>query len=155
LTGDRPGVFVQFAARDPGTPDAPFLERCVRQAFDDVPGEVVIRVVDEAESAALNQRYRAKPGATNVLAFPPGEVPVDADEPVPLGDIVICAAVVTREAVAQRKTVAAHWAHLVIHACLHLQAYDHMTDDEAERMEDRERELLAGLGVADPYADEG
>ncbi len=161
MNGGGLRVFVQYASSDSGTPTVAFLERCVQSAFaagagagEGTGGELVVRIVDEAESAMLNERYRGKPGPTNVLAFPPGEIPALEDEPVPLGDIVICAPVVAREAAAQGKTAEAHWAHMVIHGCLHLQAYDHMTDDEARRMEARERELLAGLGVGDPYAAE-
>jgi probable rRNA maturation factor len=158
LTGNGPDVLIQHATRERGIPDDPFLIRCVHRAFGDVAGEVVIRIVDEAESAMLNGRYRDKSGPTNVLSFSPddelGDLPVADDEPAPLGDIVICAAVMAREAEAQGKPLEAHWAHIVIHGCLHLQDYDHMNDTEADGMETRERELLAGLGIADPYAAE-
>lgn len=121
-------------------------------------GELTIRVVGEAESAELNERYRRKRGPTNVLAFPSEPLPVegayDEDELLPLGDLVICAPVVAREAAEQGKTLEAHWAHIVIHGVLHLVGYDHETEAEAGEMEGRERELLAGLGIADPYAAE-
>lgn len=113
-----------------------------------------MRVVDETESARLNERYRGKPGPTNVLAFPAGDIPGGAPEPPPLGDIVICAGVVAREALEQGKASEAHWAHMVVHGCLHLIGHDHLTADEAGVMESAERELLAGLGIADPYAAE-
>ena len=112
--------------------------------------ELVIRVVDGAESASLNQRFRAKNGPTNVLSFP-----FRAPPPVQshlLGDLVICAPVVAREATEQGKTEAAHWAHLVVHGVLHLLGHDHLEPAEAERMEAREREILAGLGLPDPYS---
>ena len=119
-------------------------------------GELTIRVVGEAESAELNERYRHKRGPTNVLAFPSEPLPAEGaeDELLPLGDLVICAPVVAREAAEQGKTLEAHWAHIVIHGALHLVGYDHETDAEAGEMEGRERELLAALGIADPYAAE-
>ena len=112
--------------------------------------ELTLRVVNEAESAALNELYRHKPGPTNVLSFPfvaPPEV-----ESALLGDIVICAPVVLREAVVQGKTPEAHWAHLVAHGVLHLLGYDH-DETHAEAMESLEIRILAGLGYPDPYGD--
>lgn len=111
-------------------------------------GELTIRIVDEAESAALNGRFRNKPHPTNVLSFPYEAEGVGA--PV-LGDIVICAPVVAREAAEQNKNPRAHWAHMVIHGTLHLLGHDHIEESEAELMESRERELMAGLGFPDPY----
>lgn len=111
--------------------------------------EVVIRLVDEAESAALNRRYRHKAGPTNILSFPfeaPPEVPVDL-----LGDLVICAPVVENEAAAQGKGLDAHWAHMVVHGILHLLGYDHAEAGEAERMEAEEIEILERLGINNPY----
>lgn len=123
--------------------------------------ELTIRVVDEMEGQALNQRYRGREGATNVLSFPcelPEGVPpgdVDAlklDEL--LGDVVICAPVVEREARTQGKASQAHWAHLVVHGVLHLLGYDHQAPEQAAGMEARERAILAGLGFPDPYETE-
>jgi probable rRNA maturation factor len=114
--------------------------------------EVAIRVVDETESAALNQTYRHKAGPTNVLSFPceaPPGVPNDL-----LGDLVICAPVVEREAQDQGKTAEAHWAHMVVHGVLHLRGYDHVEPDEAERMEALEVALLSRLGYPNPYETE-
>lgn len=111
--------------------------------------EVVIRIVDAEESAALNSAYRGKPGPTNVLSFPfvvPAGVPNEL-----LGDLVICAPVVEREAREQDKSPEAHWAHMVVHGMLHLQGYDHIEDAEAEAMERREIEVLEGLGIENPY----
>ncbi len=111
--------------------------------------EMVVRIVDEAESAELNSDYRGKSGPTNVLSF---EVDLPADVDVPLlGDLVICAPVVRREAGEQCKAVPSHWAHMVVHGVLHLCGYDHIEDDEAEVMEGFEREIMASLGYADPY----
>lgn len=114
--------------------------------------ELTIRLVGSEESQALNYQYRGKNKPTNVLSFP-FEVPVG----VPLqlvGDLVICIPVVTAEAEEQGKTPQAHWAHMVIHGCLHLLGYDHINDEEAEEMEGIERRLLAELGYPDPYLNE-
>lgn len=149
-----PELSVQYATKDPNAPSRDLIERCVACALPDIAGELTIRIVDEPESAALNKRYRGRPGATNVLAFPAGESPAPDAAVRPLGDIAICAPIVAREAAQQRKPLEAHWAHIVIHGCLHLCGYDHQTDAEAEPMEERERTLLARLGFADPYPDE-
>lgn len=115
--------------------------------------EMTIRLVDEAEARELNHTYRHKDYATNVLSFP-ADVPDELLDIPLLGDLVICVAVVEREAAEQGKSLEAHWAHLVIHGCLHLLGYDHIEDEEAEEMESLERELLAQLGHPDPYADD-
>ena len=108
-----------------------------------------IRIVDEAESQELNRRYRGKDKSTNVLSFPyDGDM---LDVPI-LGDIVICGPVVAMEAQQQGKEPRAHWAHLVVHGCLHLLGYDHVQESEAEVMEACERKILAGMGFPDPYA---
>lgn len=111
--------------------------------------ELTIRIVDDAESAELNETYRGKQGPTNVLSFP-FEAPPGVPLPL-LGDIVICAPKVAREAEEQGKPVEAHWAHLTLHGCLHLLGYDHIEQEEAEAMEALETELLAALGYANPY----
>ncbi|MGJ8669887.1 MAG: rRNA maturation RNase YbeY [Oceanococcus sp.] len=116
--------------------------------------ELLVRIVDAAESQALNLQYRDKDKPTNVLSFPAQELPVDIPELVAsqaLGDLVICAEVVQCEAAEQGKNVEAHWAHLLIHGCLHLQGHDHQNDSEAEQMENLERRLLAQLNFSDPY----
>lgn len=144
---------VQFASRS-HVPPRSFIEHCVRSALPEGSAELVVRIVDEAESAALNRRFRGKAGPTNVLAFPPGDMLLPASEPAYLGDIVICAPIVAAEARAQNKSAEAHWAHVIVHGCLHLCGYEHAADDSAAIMERRERALLAELGVADPYRDE-
>ena len=111
--------------------------------------EVCVRLVDEREIAELNQRYRGKPGPTNVLSFP-ADLPADIDYPL-LGDIVVCPAVVNREAVEQRKSVSQHWMHMLVHGSLHLLGYDHIDDDDAELMEALERQILRSRGYPDPY----
>lgn len=112
--------------------------------------EISIRIVGEAESAALNERYRGRAGPTNVLAFA-GPDPVSGPEPLLLGDIVICAPVVAREAVEQGKPIDAHWAHIAIHGVLHLLGFEHDSEAGAEAMERHEAALLADLGFNDPY----
>lgn len=114
-------------------------------------GELTVRMVGEVEGTALNERYRRKKGPTNVLSFPGGEAGPQL-MPTPLGDVVICAPVVEREAGAQGKTVDAHWAHLVVHGVLHLLGYDHGTPRQARVMESLETRILAQLGYPDPYS---
>ncbi len=133
-----------------------WVELALRQRTAD--SELTIRLVDAEEGQELNRTYRHKDYATNVLSFP-AEVPDGPDgEPlldIPLlGDLVICVPVVEREAREQNKALEAHWAHLVIHGCLHLLGYDHIDDEEAEEMEGLERQLLAELGYPDPYRDD-
>lgn len=127
-----------------------WCELALRQRTAD--SELTIRLVDEPEGRELNNTWRHKDYATNVLSFP-ADVPDELLDIPLLGDLVICVPVVEREAVEQAKTLDAHWAHLVIHGCLHLLGYDHIEDEEAEEMEALERELLAELGYSDPYAD--
>ena len=139
-------LVVQYACDIPGLPSRPQIRRWVRAACVG-PAQVTVRFVDEAEAQLLNRDYRKKDYATNVLSFP-----YSAD-PVLIGDLVLCASVVMREAEQQRKAATAHFAHLILHGMLHLQGYDHATSDaEAERMETREREILAQFGYPDPYA---
>lgn len=116
--------------------------------------EVTIRLVDEQESQQLNASYRGKDKPTNVLSFP-FDAPIDlieAGELALLGDLVICVPLVLQEAQAQQKQPLHHWAHLVIHGLLHLQGLDHQEESEAEYMEALETQLLAQLGIPDPYA---
>ncbi len=112
--------------------------------------EQTIRIVDETESQDLNQRYRGKDTPTNVLAFPADAEYLDYDC---LGDLVICAPVVTAEASAQGKTGEAHWAHLVVHGMLHLQGFDHQTAPQTRAMERLEIKILDTLGYTNPYND--
>jgi probable rRNA maturation factor len=144
---------LQQASTAPAPSEAQFRQWCelaLRQRTAD--SELTIRIVDEAEGQALNKTYRQRDYPTNVLSFP-ADVPDDLLDIPLLGDLVICAAVVAREAAEQGKPAQAHWAHMVIHGCLHLLGYDHLDDDEAEEMEGLERALLAELGYADPYAE--
>jgi len=114
---------------------------------DDV--ELTVRIVDEAEMADLNARYRHKTGPTNILSFP-FEAPPGVELNL-LGDLVIAAPVVQREAREQGKTEAAHWAHMIVHGTLHLLGYDHLEPAEAEAMEAREIRILQELGYSNPY----
>ena len=127
----------------------------LRQAEFD--GEAVtILLTDDDSVRDLNARFRGKDYATNVLSFPadlPEGLPEDFDFPQ-LGDLVICAPVVVREAAEQGKALGDHYAHLTIHGVLHLLGFDHVEEAEAEEMEALERQILASLGIADPYAGE-
>jgi probable rRNA maturation factor len=111
--------------------------------------EVTVRIVDEIEIEQLNQQYRHKQGPTNVLSFP-FEADVPMEIPL-LGDIVISAPVVAREAVEQHKALFSHWAHMLIHGTLHLLGYDHHSDSEAAAMEQQEIQVMQQLGFSNPY----
>jgi probable rRNA maturation factor len=115
--------------------------------------ELSIRLVELEESAELNKTYRHKTGPTNVLSFP-FESPIPM-EPKLLGDVVICVPIVEKEASEQAKQLEHHWAHLVVHGCLHLLGYDHIEDDQAEEMEAFEVEILQTLAIDNPYQDQG
>jgi probable rRNA maturation factor len=128
------------------------LERWVQAALLG-PAELTIRFVDAAEGLALNRDYRGKDYATNVLTFAYNEgAELDDDEPTQ-ADIVLCTDVLQREADEQKKTVEEHVAHLVVHGVLHAQGFDHEHDDEAEEMEQLERDIMEALEYPDPYAD--
>ena len=117
------------------------------------PRMLTIRIVDAAESSALNQGFRSKPGATNVLAFPAEDAlfSMVSDEEPELGDLVICLPVVTLEAAEQGKSVIAHLAHMVVHGTLHLLGFYHISESDAEVMEALEVTVLATLGYSNPY----
>jgi probable rRNA maturation factor len=119
------------------------------------PGrEIAVRLVGANESRSLNARYRGRDKATNVLSFPlrnAAALAPAAASALPLGDLVICSSLVRSEAQWQRKSVRAHWAHLVVHGVLHLIGYDHVRPDDARRMERREIAVLKRLGFANPY----
>ncbi len=118
-----------------------------KQVKDEV--ELTVRIVDEDESQTLNRNYRDKDKPTNVLSFP-FEAPAQIELNL-LGDLVICAPVVAREAAEQGKSLRAHWAHMVVHGTLHLQGYDHIEEQEADQMEALETRILQSLGFDDPY----
>lgn len=126
------------------------------KAFDNQLS-VLIRVVDDVESADLNLQYRDKQGPTNVLSYPNEvpdfmlEIPDLKEQNSHLGDLVICDSLVICEAAEQNKTSLSHWAHLIVHGVLHLQGYDHIEDSEAEEMESLEIKILEQLGFSNPY----
>ena len=149
----------EFNARDLNIPDADELERVATAAAEDFTGdaEITVRIVDSEESRELNSQYRGRDCPTNVLSFP-YEYPEGFPEPEErlLGDLVICKPVVEREAQEQHKELSHHYAHMVVHGCLHLLGFDHITDDEAEEMEGIERRVMTPkLHRPDPYAQDG
>jgi probable rRNA maturation factor len=151
MTTPRVEIDVEDVSGTPGSPSEAEFRRWAAAAFADrrIEAEVSIRIVGETEGAELNARYRGKTGPTNVLSFP-AELPAGVPLPT-VGDLVICAPVVTREAHAQGKQPSAHWAHLTVHGCLHLIGYDHEQEAEAAEMEALETDILARLGFPDPY----
>jgi probable rRNA maturation factor len=144
-------IAVQIARGVGASPRAAELRRWAQAARNATgsDGELCIRIVGETEMAELNERFRQHEGTTNVLSFE-GAVQPDGNARL-LGDVVICAPVVRREAAAQGKRPADHFAHLVVHGVLHLAGYDHVAAREARVMERREVAILAELGIADPY----
>ena len=144
----RVSIAVQYAVASATLPAPVALRRWARAAVDR-DAAVTLRFVGKREGRTLNARYSGKDRATNVLAFV-------YDDASPLsGDVVLCAPVLRQEARAQRKALADHCAHLVVHGMLHLQGYDHDTDRAARAMEARETTILAAMGVPDPYARPG
>lgn len=146
-------IIIQQATDQALAPKSSILRKWAKSALSKKieSAEITIRITDSHEMAELNSTYRHKEGPTNVLSFPfaiPDEVELD----IPLlGDIVICAEVVNREAEEQNKTQEAHWAHMVIHGIFHLLGYDHETDSDAAIMETLEIEMMQLLGFANPY----
>ncbi len=148
-------IDLQNESAQPRIPDVQLLEQWVRASlqaeFNNL--EQTIRIVDEDESQQLNQAYRNKNHPTNVLSFPADHSSfLDYDH---LGDIVICAPIVEKEAREQGKPSIAHWAHMVVHGMLHLQGYDHIGKEEGVKMETIEIAILASLGHTDPYQEIG
>ncbi|HID82141.1 MAG TPA: rRNA maturation RNase YbeY [Chromatiales bacterium] len=141
---------LQLACESQEIPDVATFQHWLNVCFMDAnDATVLVRIVDETESAELNQQFRDKVGPTNVLSFPfetPPEIPDDH-----LGDLVICAPLIAAEAKEQGKRAADHWAHMLVHGVLHLQGYDHLIETEAKEMEALEIHLLSGLGIANPY----
>ena len=144
-------VDIQMACESEDSPDEQSIQRWVSAAIRDEreDTELSVRIVDELESKSLNEKYRGASGPTNVLSFPFDDtLPV----PIPLiGDLVICAPVVAREAQQQNKAIDAHWAHMVIHGVLHLLGYDHQQEQQATIMESLETDILQNLGFPPPY----
>lgn len=146
---------VQRACRRPAAPDDERIERWATAAFEAtgppaaVDLELTIRIVDGHEAARLNRTYRGREYVPNVLSFPMNSG--ESFDTGLLGDVVICAAAVEREAVEQGKPLDAHWAHLVVHGVLHCCGFEHDSDPGARRMEALETRILAEFGVPDPY----
>lgn len=139
---------VQYATDSTELPARSQFRRWVKAALMQ-DAEIVLRLVDEAEGRELNRQFRNKDYATNVLTFV-----YDGTQPL-TGDIVLCAAIVKKEAGQQHKNLLAHYAHLTVHGVLHLQGYDHIEDTEAAAMEQMETQILARLGYDDPYQEHG
>jgi probable rRNA maturation factor len=137
---------IQVASRLRGIPSAAAFRKWVKAALDR-PAALTLRVVNAAEGRSLNSAFRGKDYAANVLTF----IYHEKRAPRWMGDIVLCAPIVQAEAKAQGKPVLDHYAHLTVHGVLHLAGMDHETAREAAKMEKREREILAGFGIADPY----
>jgi probable rRNA maturation factor len=153
----RLDVSVGYALPRTGLPAAVSFRKWVAAALDGRirEADLAVRIVDNKEGRALNRHYRGKDYATNVLSFPADiaegvKMPKGVKMPL-LGDLVLCAPVVAREAREQNKPLAAHYAHLTVHGALHLLGWDHEDARDADCMEALEREILAGLGIADPY----
>jgi len=149
----RLALAVQNACAQGWVPAEKNVRRWARAALADSGRERVeltVRVVDDAEGAELNRRYRHKAGPTNVLSFPFQDPPGVRTSMI--GDLVVCAPVVEREAREQGKSLDAHWAHMVVHGVLHLCGHDHEEHAQAERMESLETRILDALGYPDPYA---
>jgi probable rRNA maturation factor len=145
-------VDIQMASASEEAPDPQSIERWVSAALNNQRDstELSIRIVDTEEGKALNEQFRGSTGATNVLSFP---FENESPEPLPLiGDIVICAPVVLKEANEQNKTLNAHWAHMIIHGVLHLLGYDHQNETDANLMESLETDIMQGLGFPPPYS---
>jgi probable rRNA maturation factor len=145
-------IIVQNASRHSEIPAEEDFREWVAAVFAGrARGEVGVRIVAEDEARALNRQYRSRDYATNVLAFPGDDNLEMAGAEAPIGDIVICAAVVEREAQQQNRDLRAHWAHLTVHGALHLDGFDHETDEQAEQMESREARILQYLGFENPW----
>ena len=149
--GPRLSLAVQYASDASHLPTRAQIRRWIHGALVH-PAEITVRIVDEAEACALNRDYRGKDYATNVLTFEYGETEGHKrGEKVLSGDIVICAAVVAREALEQRKPLINHYAHLIVHGALHLQGFDHEDAADADIMENREAAILKRFRIANPY----
>jgi len=145
---------LQIACDDSNLPSQQQFERWLSAVLKDrkPQAEVTIRLVDCEESQSLNTQYRGKEKPTNVLSFE-FDAPPMIELPL-LGDLVICSEIIEREAVEQQKVLNDHWAHMVIHGTLHLLGYDHIIDEEAQVMESLEKQILASIGIDDPYRDD-
>ena len=149
----NPVLEIQIASKEGHLPLDEQLQEWARIALEQevADAEIVIRIVDEEESRRLNDKYRGRDKPTNVLSFPfeaPLGVPVNH-----IGDLVVCAPVVSAQARSQGKPLEHHWAHMIVHGILHLRGYDHMTEEDAGHMESLEQDLLQSMGIPDPYSE--
>jgi probable rRNA maturation factor len=146
-------IEIQAVFKAKNQPDLLQIQCWVDAALDDCEQdtEIVVRIVDEQESAELNQQYRHKSGPTNILSFP-ADLPEGIELNL-LGDLVICAPVLEKEAQEQDKLLAHHWAHIIVHGVLHLLGYDHIDETEAELMENKEIAILNKLNINNPYSE--
>ena len=144
-------IEIQTIFKSNGQPDQEQIQCWVDAALDgfNQDTEIVVRIVDEQESAELNEQYRLKPGPTNILSFPV-EVPEGIELNL-LGDLVVCAPVLEKEALEQHKALTDHWAHIIVHGVLHLLGYDHIDETQAELMENKEITILNKLNIKNPY----
>jgi probable rRNA maturation factor len=149
-------VDVELASDSASLPSAgeiaQWVGRTIAATGSDAGFEVSVRVVDEAEMQTLNRRFRGQDKTTNVLSFPAADVQgLPSDAETPLGDIVVCAAVVGAEAAQQGKSLSDHWAHMLVHGTLHLLGFDHVRDADADAMEGLEVRVLEEFGIGNPY----
>jgi probable rRNA maturation factor len=144
-------IEIQTIFKSSGQPDQEQIQQWVDAALDgfNQDTEIVVRIVDEQESAELNEQYRHKSGPTNILSFP-FEVPEGIELNL-LGDLVVCAPVLEKEALEQHKALTDHWAHIIVHGVLHLLGYDHIDETQAELMESMEITILNQLTIKNPY----
>lgn len=153
---------IDISAESEGWAKIADVEACVRRAAeaamldnDAPPSEISVVLSDDEHIRELNKHHRGMDKPTNVLSFPAARMKTPAGATRFLGDIVLAYETVAREAVEESKSIENHLSHLVVHGVLHLLGYDHEDDDEAETMEARERQILAKLGIPDPYAERG
>lgn len=153
---------IDISAESEGWTKIPELEALVRRAAEAAmldneapPSEISVVLSDDEHIRELNKHHRGMDKPTNVLSFPPARTKTPAGAPRFLGDVVLAFETVEREATEESKPIENHISHLIVHGVLHLLGYDHEDDDEAEIMEARERQILAKLGIPDPYAERG
>ncbi|MDY6323344.1 MAG: rRNA maturation RNase YbeY [Succinivibrio sp.] len=150
-------IDLQIALKDPkGVPELPALERWAQKALEiggrQEDAELTVRIVSSHEIRELNRDYRKVDRPTNILSFP-FECPPEVKLPL-IGDLVICLEVTAREAKEQHKTLEEHFAHLIVHGCLHLLGYDHIKPEDAQIMEPLEIKAVEALGYDNPYKDD-
>lgn len=147
-------LLIQNQQQSVEVPDEQLLQQWAASALlTEKDAQVSLVIVDEDESQKLNKEYRGKDKPTNILSFPmdmPAELSAEVEMNI-LGDLVVCAAVVQREAQQQEKSLSAHWAHMLVHGMLHLQGYDHLESSDADEMESIEIKMLNQLGYENPY----